>query len=74
MEHCREALKIVPENVLVLHKLALAYVHLGRWKDARRCLARGLKVDPEHKGLRDIQRRFRAIQCRHWMCKMMLKG
>ena len=57
-----------------MHKLALAYMHLARWNDARRCLARGLKIDPEHKGLRDIQRRFRSIQCRYWFRKLLLKS
>ena len=56
--HCQEALRIDPQNVPVLHKLALAYLHLGRWREAAEMRERGLAIDPDHEGLNSLPRRF----------------
>jgi Flp pilus assembly protein TadD len=58
IRNCLEALRIDPQNVPVLHKLALAYLHLGRWREAADMRDRGLAIDPTHEGLNNLPRRF----------------
>ncbi len=57
--HCLKALEIQPTYVMAMHKLALAYLHLGRWGDARKMIRRALLADPDNLQMRQIARRFR---------------
>ncbi len=65
IQHCLDALEIDPRHAMVLHKLALAYLHLGRWADARAMIARGLRSDPYHSGLKSVSKRFWMARLRH---------
>lgn len=58
IRNCREALRVEPQNVAVLHKLALAYLHLGRYREAAEARDRGLAIEADHEGLRNLPRRF----------------
>lgn len=60
--HCLDALRIEPRNVMFMHKLVLAYAHLGQWGDARRMLDRGLRTDPRHPGLRLMRKRLWTLR------------
>jgi len=58
VQHCLDALALEPDNAMVMHKLALAYMHLGRWGQAREMVKRGLAADPDHPGLNALPKRF----------------
>lgn len=65
IRHCLQALELEPENLMVIHKLALAYLHRGQWRDARRMIRLGLGIDPTHGGLTALPRRFIGLRLRH---------
>jgi Flp pilus assembly protein TadD len=58
IEQCEKARAIEPDNVMVLHKLALAYLHTGRWRRARDMAQQGLALVPDHPGLIAIPRSY----------------
>lgn len=64
IRHCRDALACDPDNVMVMHKLALACLHLGRWQEAREMIDRGLAADPHHPGLSALPKRFWRLRLR----------
>jgi tetratricopeptide (TPR) repeat protein len=65
--HCLKALEIQPDYVMAMHKLALAYLHLGRWSDAGRMIRRALTVDPQNVQMQQIARRFRWYRIAKWL-------
>ncbi len=70
IRNCLEALRVDPTNVPVLHKLTLAYLHLGRYREAAEMRDRGLAADPEHEGLKSIPRRFWLVRVRRTLHRM----
>ena len=58
IEMCEKARQIEPDNIMVLHKLALAYLHTGRWRQARDMARLGLRIEPEHAGLTSIPQSY----------------
>jgi tetratricopeptide (TPR) repeat protein len=71
IQHCQDALQIEPENFMALHKLALAYLHLGRWQDVRQTTARGLAVNPNHAGLNMIRKRFWWLRLKRFCTRLI---
>jgi hypothetical protein len=63
-------LRIEPHNAAVLHKLTLAYLHLGRWREAAEMRDRGLTADPEHEGLNAIPRTFWRARLQRYTRKL----
>jgi tetratricopeptide (TPR) repeat protein len=61
---CREAIRLDPRNLLFIHKMALACVHVERWREARRWIRRGLKLNAHHDGLSRLYRKYWWIRLR----------
>lgn len=62
---CREALRIEPDNVILMHKLVLAYIHEGRWADAADMRRQAVATDPEYPPLAKLPRTFIRFRLAH---------
>lgn len=71
IELCEQARRIEPDNVMVLHKLALAYLHTGRWRRAREMAECGLAIEPGHAGLTSIPRTYLGFCIRRVVRRLM---
>jgi tetratricopeptide (TPR) repeat protein len=65
IEHCVGCLRVDPNHVMAMHKLAIAYLHIGRWADAQAVIARGLAIEPQHNGLKALPRHFLPWKLKH---------
>lgn len=71
IRHCLTALEIEPENIMAIHKLTLAYLHLGRWGQAREIIRRGLRIDPNHLGLNKLAKQFWLLRIKQTIRKLL---
>lgn len=74
IRHWLHALGLDPNNLMVIHKLTLAYIHLGCMKQAKAMLARGLALDPHHSGLVQVKACWWRIRLRQLGRRMIRKG
>lgn len=54
LRHCLEALRHDPASTPPMHRAVLAYLHLGRWREARSMLRRALRQQPDDPALLEI--------------------
>lgn len=65
IEHCRRAIELTPEDPAPLVKLALAFLALGRFREAREAIDAGLKLEPHHDSLTQLSARFWRYRVGH---------
>jgi len=55
--------------VLVMHKLALAYLRCGRWRDAQRMRDRAFALRPDHPAIRALPRHMLVAALRRLLAR-----
>jgi len=54
LRYCREAVTLESFNADMRHNLGQVLLRAGRRREAYRCLARGLTLDPGHSGIKSL--------------------
>ncbi len=70
IERCWMALALKDDYHLARHKLVLAHMHLGRWREARRLLDESLAIHPDHAAMKELKRRWQVLRTTAWLRRL----
>ena len=71
LTHCLEAIRHRPDFAVAMHNAAVAHIHLGQWRQARRMLARALRHDPKNDALQQLARQLWRYRLRYYAGKLL---
>jgi len=70
LDHCREALRLRPNDPAVQYTSIVACLQAAQWREARSQLRLALKGSPENPRFRDLSRRFLSFRLRHYWFRL----
>lgn len=71
LDHCLEAIRYRPDFVVAMYNAAVAHIHLGHWREARRMLERALRHDPRNENLQQLAKRLWRYRLRRHVDRLL---